>query len=528
MKHIKLFLFILFLPLIFVGCNKNALSDSSKILPPENYNMPLEGVWIADKYYADQSSSDISKIKSEMEKIVSFSKNKITFFDDVCRNPKYKIKTVNAQNYFIGNYSIKPESLDIHKDTIQIVTVTYHENFLASFAILDENRILTCKNGTFFRLSKNKQLSSSETDFDTTLDDKDSIESDIAKNSKVTNEYNNSVYPYKLSHQFNSGVLLGLKSYKPATYKIPYKYSTSQEVEPVYRTLWINFNGDSVVSNNELPYILAPRPNGFWKVESKRTVNVDNSYVKDHIYAYPIEKNSEDILNNDISIKKNSYSLANITFVGSDYISLELNNGGYNNSTNTTYKYSFLNTVPLDMVNASTLQAVSIDKLLGEQGIKALKQGAATYLNSLNYDSRQKLENFPRMYNFGLNRKNGKWNLIGRLNHSSEAYKDMFGDFDIPIMASKELIRYDSLYPTWNIIKERVPNALDAYSPPNRNFVLVVTKSQILIYDIVNENLGKKPLKIIPLKSGESVIMSQWSIGKYVKIWDDQVKSLLK
>lgn len=530
MKQIKyIFIMCIFLfALNLVGCSKKDISNATKILPPKNHSMPLDGVWVTDKYYTNTSNAiDGKEIKDKIGKLVSFSKDAVVLYKDSCESPKYKIKTVDTQNYFVGNYSVNPKSINIYKDKVQIVTISSNENFFASFVILEEDKIMTYLNGVFFCMTKNSQLTSADTNLNKVLNTIENTDDKTEKHSKLIKDNTKSLSYSEILEQFNSGILLGLKSYKTVSYKLPYSFSENPVKEPVYRTLWINFNGDSIVSVNELPFILAPRQNGFWKIVTNREIN--ENYVKDHIFAYPIEKAAESKPSNNIISKNEQFhSLADILFVGSDYISLELSGGGYKKGSEHPYKYDLLQVQPLDTLEMKTTSSISIGKIMGDQGIKALKQGAATYLNLLNYEEKQKLESVPRCDSFGLVRENGKWILKGRLNYSSEAYKDSYGDFNIPIIASKELVTYDSLYPTWNVIKQRVPKAVDAYSPPNKNFVMVMTESEILIYDIINEELSKKPLKTISLKDDETVVMSHWATGKYVKTWDEQVKSFIE
>lgn len=530
MKQIKciLLMCIFLLTLNLVGCSKKDISNATKILPPKNHSMPLYGVWVTDKYYTGTSNAmDDKEIKDKMGKLVYFSKDSVVLYKDSCELPKYKIKTVDTQNYFVKNYSINPESINIYKDKVQIVTISSNENFFASFIILEEDKIMTYSNGVFFYMTKNSQLTSANTNLNKALHNNKTTDYKTGNFSKTIKDTTKSLSSSDILEQFNSGILLGLKSYKKVSYKLPYSFSQTPVKEPIYRTLWINFNGDSIVSVNELTFILAPRQNGFWKIETNREIN--KTYVKDHIIAYPIEKTIDLKPANSIIAKNEQFhSLADILFIGSDYISLDLSGGGYKKGSEYPYKYDLLQVQPLDTLEMKTTSSISIGKIMGDEGIKALKQGAATYLNLLNYEEKQKLESVPRCDSFGLARQNGKWILKGRLNYSSEAYKDSYGDFNIPILASKELVTYDSLYPTWNVIKQRVPEAIDAYSPPNKNFVIIMTKSKILIYDIINEELSKKPLRTIPLKDDETVIMSHWATGKYVKTWDEQVKSFIK
>jgi hypothetical protein len=123
---------IFLLTLNLVGCSKKDISNATKILPPKNHSMPLYGVWVTDKYYTGTSNAmDDKEIKDKMGKLVSFSKDSVVLYKDSCELPKYKIKTVDTQNYFVKNYSINPESINIYKDKVQIVTISSNENFFA-------------------------------------------------------------------------------------------------------------------------------------------------------------------------------------------------------------------------------------------------------------------------------------------------------------------------------------------------------------------------------------------------------------
>jgi hypothetical protein len=44
---------------------------------------------------------------------------------------------------------------------------------------------------------------------------------------------------------------------------------------------------------------------------------------------------------------------------------------------------------------------------------------------------------------------------------------------------------------SWQNIKDKVPEAVDAFTSPNRNIALVKTKNKIHIYTIDAEQLGK-------------------------------------
>jgi predicted DNA-binding antitoxin AbrB/MazE fold protein len=94
------------------------------------------------------------------------------------------------------------------------------------------------------------------------------------------------------------------------------------------------------------------------------------------------------------------------------------------------------------------------------------------------------------------------------------------GDFNINLMPSSKIILYDTLFIPWTAIKDKVPEAIDAYTSPSKDIALIVTTKYILIYTIENGALSSLPIQKVKLKEGESVIMSEWSTGDYVYNWE--------
>ncbi|MCY6484910.1 hypothetical protein OW763_11210 [Clostridium aestuarii] len=532
LKRLLFFLLVCIFAISLTGCSEKHISNSAKISRPINDNIPLSGTWVVDKYFnGDIYSSSNTKIKAWIGKTVSFSKNKVVFSEQICDYPQYKIKTVNTKDYLTDKYSINPKILNINEENLQVITISHDQNYFASFIKATDDKIFTTIDGVFFSLSHNTKI-----DSDTASNEK--VPKDVSDNNIKLGEDVSEAHVKVLRNdktfsseeilkQFNSGVLLGLKSYKPVSYKLPYTYKNKPAEEPVYRTLWINFFGDSIVSIKELPYILLPRQNGFWKVESKRLIY--DGWVRDQILASPLEKNIQfDKFEENIVYDGNFEDLASILFIGNDYISMELNGGGYYKDINSSYQYNLLQVRAVDTLNGKIDSPIYISNLLDEEGEKALKEGAAAYLNSLDDNIKNSLEQVPKYYNYGLVRENGKWILIGRLNSSNKTLSGNFKNFDIPIIPPKKLIRYDSLYPSWDVIKQKVPDIVDAYTAPNKNFILILTKTKLMIYSISNDKLSDKPLKTLSLNPNESAIMAQWSLGRYVDKWDKQVTNLIK
>ncbi|EES92318.1 hypothetical protein FDJ70_01405 [Clostridium botulinum] len=511
-KNLLSFLLIFILTITITGCSKRPIISPGKIVPPENYDIAISGEWIIQKYYPIGSSPVKNKdIKDKIGKVLYIDKYKLELLDKICNSPNFKIKTVDSTSYLASNYSITPSALGIEKPEIQVITVSNKDTYFTSFIKLSENSLITTLDDSFFLLTRKSDKI--EYRKSTTFNDK----------SKFSN------FPKNL----DSGLLLGLKSYVPG-FTLSYDNKSQTIPRPIYRTIWINFDNPGIKNIYEIPHFIYARKTGFWYITTKDVSTTD--YKKYKLYTYPLTKSKnlklvETSIKSGIINKGQSYYIEDISFVGDDYISLGLKEGSLNKDNSLSTK-NLLKVNPIDTFNSNKDYSLSISKLLGEQGIKSLKQGASAYINSLNFNERNKLNPTPCDKFFGIVRKNGKWILKGRLQYFNNFWSESplinFSDFDIPIIPPKELIGYDLLFPNWNIIKKKVPNALDAYSSPDKNFVVVLTNSKILIYDIINGNLSNVPLKTVNLKNNEEVIMSQWSTGSYVKTWDDQMRKLIK
>src|SRR5699024_8214926 len=88
-----------------------------------------------------------------------------------------------------------------------------------------------------------------------------------------------------------------------------------------------------------------------------------------------------------------------------------------------------------------------------------------------------------------------------------------------------KLVSYDELSISWNIIKDQIPTAIDAYTSPNSDIIIVLDRENIYVYSIDENRLSERPIYKIPLYEDEQVVMAEWAIGTYVDIWEKHFKS---
>lgn len=121
--------------------------------------------------------------------------------------------------------------------------------------------------------------------------------------------------------------------------------------------------------------------------------------------------------------------------------------------------------------------------------------------------------------NFALFRKTGHWYFMGRVKLPENAQVPYL-DFNINLLPPAELVMYDELHLSWTDIKDRIPDAVDAYTSPNRDLAVILTRNQLLIYTMSYGTLGEVPLKKLQLQEGDSVVMAEWALGDYMENWE--------
>lgn len=127
-----------------------------------------------------------------------------------------------------------------------------------------------------------------------------------------------------------------------------------------------------------------------------------------------------------------------------------------------------------------------------------------------------------------LKRQNGKWQVQAPLYVSSShtgngSQKDYIKELiSTGIQAPEEITGHDTLCIAWETIKEKIPEAKDAVSSPEKDMLAVLTPEELLIY--VNPLQGlDKPNLSIPIEE-ESIVLNQWATGAEVAKWGRQLE----
>lgn len=482
---------IVFIPMFFMlflqGCKQIDTDIEGKISAPKVSTLYLNGSFNIDNY---KSVKDSEKEKKELSSYIGkkvFISDKTTILaDEVCENPQYKVRNVSARDYFLNKYKINPNVLGITADKIEVISVTSSDRLFYDFVKIDENNIIVHIDAGFLYLKKYSDV----------VDSKD------INTSGLKNEVNLSNTVTKEDKLLRSGVLIGLRSDDAANNGLP-----------SYRTLWIASNNKELKPVLEMPQLFVPRATGFWEVGSEQKSvggkNITSIYAKSVI----------NLTKGEAIVKTNELPLVNgarsILFVGNDYIGTEI--------TNKAKNISRLQVLPIDNIKSG--KGINISDVVSGNAKEILLRSSEAYILSQDKDKIAKLEKEPGMDNFTLNRRNGHWSMMGRLNYIKPEENSIYDEFSINIATPSKLISYDELCVPWNQIKARLPEAIDAYTSPNKDIAILYAQNYIYIYSIQNGTLSDKPLRKLKIQEGEKVIMAEWAIGEYSEKWNETVKN---
>lgn len=485
MKRLIVLILIIINAFIFTACGTFNL----KVANPTTKTL-IEGQWRIEKVKMLNISEEIED--SVDGTIVSFSNQEVLLLGKVYENISYKAKVVNKDAYLYDVMGYIPENINTANEEITVLTISSNNTFIKDIMFIEE-KVYLIEDSRLYELV---QI------------DKDPLES--AHNS--ISHINDDSY-YKM----DSGVLLGLRS-------------QDEEAGNKYRTLWIS-NEKGELKIEELPYLLLPRKNGFFKVTNKREYNEEN-YFKDIIVFQDMNGKSIEF-HNDILMASSEEKFnidRGITFIGNEFMSTR------------TYKYNeesseeILSTYVLDLNTLGFNKPIPLGTLTDNTEM-------SNVILSSDRSSIFKNDDIDTFTNFAIKRKQGRWsfytlsqekdyNKRGKKKEHVSNEEDVNNfetnheKIDITLRVSEKIARHDEIFIPWQGIQKQVPSAVDAISSPNRNLAVIKTKSKLYIYKIVNNNLDKDSEIVVTLEGKESIVMAEWAEGDYVGYWSDQVNVL--
>lgn len=515
MKTVKILVFLLAISLMLSACSSPSTDSAEKIVSPQNQLIPARGTWEISEVLMTTSSNKEEDKEEWLGKKVQFSDRYMSLGESILENPQYQMKRVNGEEYLLFNSKSLPSNFVFPNKEVEVITVIDQDKFFCEVLIIKENELILKIQGNSFYLSK---LS-------------DEVDQYISSKSDDENNQEINIQMEKDS-LIHTGVLIGLRSENKSN-------SDDPENEYNYRTLWISSKNNEINPILEIENIFFPRRSGFWKIETKKATQdgrseqyilANNVLMEDNKAEIQLKARmmrNEEISTNDGDVtseldfsrwgEKIGEIKRKINYVGNDYISVETIGKGEYIVGSENWESSKLQILPIDGLPNG--RGVKISDILDETGVISIKSAWERAINYLEIDNRNILYREELLENFGMERKLGHWFLKGRINYTKKKEFNA-ADYSINLIPPPKVVFYDTLFVPWTNIKDRVPRALDAYTSPNKDIAIILTKRELLIYDIYGNDLGRYPKERLKLKEGETIIMAEWATGQYVEGWE--------
>lgn len=458
----RILLILLLLPLLG-GCANLSMTTAGEILAPVYDICPLEGKWAVIEELGSEGHVGETNLEADP---FQFSRGMVVFGNKKWDQPSYKIKKVDSRAYLMTKYIVLTSYLASLKQTVEVVTVFADANYLGEFMKIND--------GTVVAFVQNKVLLLNKF-----ADQADAPLTITGLNTVDYKNYNN---------KGTSGVFIGLK--------IPSNNDYS------YKTVWVAANDKKLRPVLCRKDIFFPRHSGFWELQVKSGLNQGTPGLWAHNVAI---KDDLDDSDSSITTSLSNQSIA-VDYISNDYVTVTRNNGGTD----------ILQVLPVDQLSSPL--GIKVADLLGDTGSKAYHSARQQVLQTLQYQGIM-IDGDGSEDNFGLTRRMGHWHLQGRINYHRNGNPENM-EFEINCIPPANLVFYDTLYLSWQSIRDRVPNAVDAFTSPNKDIAVIKTPSKLYFFGISGEQLDSIPLGEMSLKEGTSVIMAEWATGFYVDNWE--------
>jgi heat shock protein HspQ len=473
-----LMLIILSLSMIFSGCSSLEFNIEDTIKPPADDNVTIKGTWEIEKCITIAQDGGNSKkadenLKTYIGKKVIFDNEIGAIGKNVCVNPEYKIIRTSADTFLQNKYRIDEENLALKNKEINVITITTDNQPFYEVIVTDDMTAYVYIDNGFLVLNKIS----------------DNVDEKIKQESIGNVGININSGSIKEDPLLRSGVLIGIRS-----------------SDNTYRTLWIYSKNRKIKTVSYRNQILIPRAKGFWEIGAIK----DNSNL--NIYAEPVGNPSlqgaDKTGNKDNSLA--SKTGTKILFAGNDYIGIEHN--------------TRLSVLPID--NIKDEKEVAFSDIVSKKSLDLFNKSCEAYISSLSRERANNIINEPYEKNFTLSRRNGHWIMKSRLYCKKAVNGQKYEDFDLNVMVPSKLIHYDEMNIPWNSIKSKLPWITDAYMSPNKDIAILVSNDGLNIYPIQNNSIINKQMMKIPLSESDSIIMTEWSIGRYADLWQKFISQI--
>ena len=495
-KPCRILMMLLALALTLSACTQAVPESTDRIISPVNMAVPAAGTWVLERRLTDEIT-DISDADDSLtgEK-VAFTQNTMFYAGQVFTDISYKIKRVNVYEYFFHKNRDILKKLNYEKNEILVVNVYSKDSFLFEFIIDSNDEKIAVIDGRLYVMRKVSDDVGSVQE----INGHDTLES--GKEDAIAQK-----------QPLRSGLLMGVR----------YPVQTSDGLgDYKYGTYWISCINGEIKPVLYADDIYLPRMDGFWKLMVEKRPGP--SGLVDTLRAFKVTNTSNKAVDRpsaaspeNVSERMETRVRRAIIYVGNDYACVENTIYGTDSDNAGAIYEKNLRTLPVD--NLMNVDGIKISDMAGENGTMAMENAITEVLVNSGYEGIVILDDDEQQKNFALYRKTGHWFFKGRIDPDRQGNLP-YMDFNLNLIPPSNMVAYDVLHVPWKEMKDKLPNAIDIYTSPNRDLAVILTRSHILLYAINGRKLADEPLAKIRLEEGSAVIMAEWCMGEYVSRWE--------
>ncbi|HEY3926768.1 MAG TPA: hypothetical protein VGL89_00200 [Candidatus Koribacter sp.] len=279
---------------------------------------------------------------------------------------------------------------------------------------------------------------------------------------------------------------------------------------------WIVRDGSSVdVTTGDR--LLVPRKSGWWELGITQLTRVGSQTRSARVWAAPFGQprakthvmpmSDDDTCPDDM----NTYT---VSWVGTDFAALQHDYESSCMGRSVSRGQSFV--VRLDDLrekNDVNAQRLKISELAGEDARKAMGDGAA----AVSSDDENEISADEESWI--VSRERGHYRLLGTVERDMESGGQTY---DVPLDPPKTLVGPDALAVGWDAVLHKVPDAVDAYTSPAGDWLVIVTPHSLQVFTLDQGKIGER-LKRVQIES-PAVVAAQWALGEDLNAWGEVVK----
>lgn len=484
---IKSFL-LLFIVLFLTSCestiwkyNELAMDDVKK---PNIKEFPLKGVWKLEQI----SSIENSELKTNAENknyavgdFLYIDEKLVNFKERYTINPQFKSKYVNFKNFISYKYKHAIDKINYNEENIKIISFYDGQQFYQDVFQINEKKIILIYDGYIFEFIKTDH----KIGYEIISKYKFEYEKLKKKENNVKNE------------DIDTTLLIGVKSVVTEKDTISYKYKTYLFRKEKDKKARVYLKKD----------IFLPRKNGFWLIGTEK--KEENQMIREDVFAKPLNSENKDL----ISYLSTPY-FKKIQYVGNDFISVE----NLSQDGNSKIGYNIYN---IDQLEKGI--PLNVVEIAGEKGLQIYNETISKEKNGISekvqfYEGEQEDKT-----NIGISKKNGIWEFLGSLRFQENG-KIVYSDFVLNLKPVIDIFSNNKLIVPWINIKNKIQTAIDAFTSPRKNLILIQSEKELLVYELENNIMKNYPVLSVPIDEKDKIIMAEWSFDSYAESWENEFK----